>query len=115
MKNLLSIYQTDPYLYQIDLTANWIDKLSFSLIQPRECNLDTFLKMIYMILKTHNYYEFSNEFKSVNFELNCEQFRILILDITPSDVATVLKQIRIKSGYSLEQLARLTGFSKSSI
>jgi len=60
------------------------------------------------------YSEFS-EFKSVYFKLDCERFRILILNIAPSDVAAVLRQIRIQRGYSLEQLARLTGFSKSSI
>ncbi|HQB54610.1 MAG TPA: helix-turn-helix transcriptional regulator, partial [Sphaerochaeta sp.] len=95
---------------------NWEKKLSFELIQPRKCNLDTFLKMIYMrkIENVFKYSEFS-EFKSVYFKLDCERFRILILNIAPSDVAAVLRQIRIQRGYSLEQLARLTGFSKSSI
>ncbi|NLK13748.1 MAG: helix-turn-helix transcriptional regulator [Spirochaetales bacterium] len=116
MKNLSPKYQTNPHFNQIDQTINWEKKLSFELIQSRKCNLDTFLKMIYMrkIENVFKYSEFS-EFKSVYFKLDCERFRILILNIAPSDVAAVLRQIRIQRGYSLEQLARLTGFSKSSI
>lgn len=117
MKNLSSNYQTDSYpnqIYPVDIRK---ENLFLCLIPSKECNLDTFLKMIYSrkldkLLTTYNK---NNAFKSAYFKLDYERVRMLILNITPSDVATVLKHIRIQNGYSLEQLARLTGFSKSSI
>ena len=116
MKNLLS-NKIDQYSDLMGSTKK--DKFSFGLILSREWNLDTFFKTIYMkeietFLECNKYHEFSDEFKSFCYKMNRGQFRIL-LDVTPSDVAIVLKQIRIQSGYSLEQLAHLTGFSKSSI
>lgn len=120
MKNSLSNYQTNRHSYQIDSANNWKDMLPFSIIQPKECNLDTFLKMIYMkkidkFLKTYKYCEFSDEFKSVFYKLDYERLRIIILNIAPSDVAAILRQTRMQCGYSLKHLASLTGFSKSSI
>jgi len=117
MNRSLLNYQTDRYSYQTNPATIWKDELSFSLIPLPKCNLDTFLKTIYM-KKTNSFlkvYEYSGEFKSFPFKLDYERFRTFILNITPSDVAIVLKQIRIQQGYSLEQLARLTAFSKSSI
>lgn len=120
MKNSSFNYQINNYSHRIDSSYNWKNSVSFSLIQSRECNLDTFLKTIYMnnvdkFFKIYKYHEFSDKFKSVYFELDFERYRFLVLDITPSDVARVLKQIRIHRGYSLEKLALLTGFSKTSI
>lgn len=89
-------------------------------INQKGCNFDTLLKKLYRRIAGNNIGNFKNikiynEVKPELLNYIDKHFEKVILNITPWHVANVLKQTRIRSGYSLKELEKITGFSKTSI
>ena len=94
-----------------DETVNKIGKFNF----------DTLLKAIYTaavnsINTSSGQRLITNQFLGKYFsESEVLNFIKITLHITPKMIATLLKLLRVQNGYSLSELSKLTGFSKSSI
>ena len=118
MKNTLPAYQktlTRPKRNSFTMKDEQLARI----INQNQCNFDTFLKMLYEKNKESNkntlYLRVHNEVKPIFLNLENNSLENIILNMSPLNVANVLKQTRIQAGYSLKQLEKLTGFSRTSI
>lgn len=100
-----SLSTNQPTFYSEIRNQNILNECPhLSVTQQKSYNFDTFIQMVYK----------KNEKYSV-LSLDSNYFKRIMLNIKPRNISSVLKQTRVHSGYSLKQLEKLTGFSKTSI